>query len=40
MAKDPAPRLQRVQLQTAPAEAIASPSDEQIGDGFSAEIRL
>jgi len=38
--QDPAPRLQRVQLQTAPAEAIASPSDEQIGDGFSAEIRL
>ena len=38
--QDPAPRLQRVQLQTAPAEAIATPSDEQIGDGFSAEIRL
>lgn len=38
--QDPAPRLQRVQLQSSPAVAVEPPSEEQISDGFSAEIRL
>ncbi|PSI02650.1 23S rRNA (guanosine(2251)-2'-O)-methyltransferase RlmB [Synechococcus lacustris] len=38
--QDPAPRLQRVQLQSSPAVAVETPNEEQISDGFSAEIRL
>ncbi|NBV59140.1 MAG: 23S rRNA (guanosine(2251)-2'-O)-methyltransferase RlmB [Synechococcaceae bacterium WB4_2_0811] len=38
--QDPAPRLQRVQLQSSPAVAVEIPNEEQISDGFSAEIRL
>ncbi|NBP31823.1 MAG: 23S rRNA (guanosine(2251)-2'-O)-methyltransferase RlmB [Synechococcaceae bacterium LLD_019] len=38
--QDPAPRLQRVQLKSSPSVAVETPNEEQISDGFSAEIRL
>jgi 23S rRNA (guanosine2251-2'-O)-methyltransferase len=38
--QDPAPRLQRAQLQSIPNEAVITPPVNQSSDGFSAEIRL
>lgn len=38
--QDPAPRLQRAQLQSIPNEVVITPPVNQSSDGFSAEIRL